>query len=160
MSFIFSTEAYYTHKQEAAEFKRSADVHSHDFLFDDADLSYVMSHFQEESTAISILAQMGGVEGISYALRTDVNTGLGKDEIDDESGDALEHRRSQYGTNTVTEKPPIPFYKLCLQELEDPMLKVLIGAGIISIITGAIQHPEVCDLPSACCHFAKMRCFF
>ena len=143
MSFIFSTEAYYTHKQEAADFKRSEDVFGHEFLFEEDDLSYVMSHFQEESTAISILAQMGGVEGISYALRTDVNTGLGKDEIDDGTGDALNHRRSLYGTNTVTEKPPVPFWKLCLDELGDAMLRILILAGIVSIVVGLIQHPEV-----------------
>jgi len=138
MSFIQSTESYYTHKREAPDFKRSENLHDHNFLFDREDLSYLMTHFQEEQTAISILAQMGGVEGISYALRTDMSSGIGRDELDDI--DCLPLRREKYGTNQITEKPPIPFWKLCLDELGDDMLKVLIVAGLISIVTGAIQH--------------------
>ena len=137
MSFIQSSEAYYTHKKEAAAFKQSASVFDHNFLFDSDDLSYLMSHFQEEQTAISILAQMGGVEGISYALRTDMSMGLGKDEVDD--GDAFEFRRNKFGTNKVTEKPPTPFWQFCWDELGDEMLRVLIIAGLVSIIVGAIQ---------------------
>lgn len=138
MSFIQQTESYYTHKRDAADFKRSKDVFEHQFLFDADDLAYLMGQFQEESNAISILAQMGGVEGISYALRTDMLTGLGSDEVNDQ--DAFAHRRSLYGTNQLTEKPPVPFWKLCYEETEDPMLRVLIIAGFISIITGAIDH--------------------
>eukprot|EP01084_Bolivina_argentea_P295942 509620_1 len=140
MSFIQQTESYYTHKREAADFQRSKNVFDHDFIFDDEDLSYLMSCFQEEHIAISILAQMGGIEGLSYALRTDMSSGLGSDEVSDE--DALEHRRGKYGINEVTQRDAEPFWKLCMAELEDPMLKILIAAGVISIITGAIQHPE------------------
>jgi len=137
MSFIQQSEAYYTHKKEAAAFKQSKSVYEHDFLFDSDDLSYLMSHFQEEATAISILAQMGGVEGISYALRTDRSTGIGHDEVDDD--EAFAYRREKFGTNRVTEKPPTPFWQFCWDELGDEMLRVLIVAGIISIIVGAIQ---------------------
>eukprot|EP01084_Bolivina_argentea_P101530 182013_1 len=121
MSFIQQTESYYTHKREAGgDFQRSESVFDHKFLFDVDDLSYLMSYFQEEASAISILAQMGGVEGISYALRTDMSSGLGKDEIkgegdvddeeeddDEESDNALAYRQSLYGSNSVTEKPPM-----------------------------------------------------
>jgi len=69
-----------------------------------------------------------------------MSSGLGKDEIDDI--DAIQHRVTLFGTNFVTEKSGIPFWKLCYGETEDPMLRVLIIAGIISIVTGAIQHPE------------------
>lgn len=138
MSFIQQTESYYTNKREQADFKRSKTVQDHDFLFDADDLSYLMGQFQEESNAISVLSQMGGVEGIAYALRTDMSSGLGDDEIGDP--DAFAHRQTLYGSNSLTEKPPIPFWRLCLDELEDPMLKVLMVAGVVSIITGAIQH--------------------
>jgi len=142
MSFIQNTEAYYTHKREAADFKRSKNVYDHEFLFDHEDLSYLMSHYQEEPIAISILAQMGGVEGIAYALRTDLAKGLGADELDEEDDGALKHRRGEYGSNFLSEKPPKSFWALCWDETEDPMLRVLIVAGIISIVTGAISHPE------------------
>eukprot|EP01083_Nonionella_stella_P056300 148336_1 len=157
MSFIQQTESYYTHKREAGgDFQRSESVFDHKFLFDVDDLSYLMSYFQEEASAISILAQMGGVEGISYALRTDMSSGLGKDEIkgegdvddeeeeddDEESDNALAYRQSLYGSNSVTEKPPIPFWSLCYDETKDPMLRVLIVAGVVSIVTGAFQHPK------------------
>lgn len=143
MSFIQYSEAYYTHKKEATTFKQSKNVFEHNFLFDSDDLSYLMSHFQEEPVAISILAQMGGVEGIAYALRTDMSTGLGEDEVPrdvvDEENEAFSFRRDKFGSNKVTEKPPTPFWKFCLDELGDDMLKVLIGAGIISITVGAIS---------------------
>jgi len=142
MSFIQNSEAYHSRKQEAAKFKPSANVFDHNFLFDSDDLSYLMSHFQEEQTAVAILAQMGGVEGIAYALRTDMSMGLGEDEVGkDGEGDeeAFEFRRTKFGTNKVTEKPPTPFWAFCLDELEDPMLRVLIIAGIVSIIVGAID---------------------
>eukprot|EP00486_Rosalina_sp_Unknown_P014513 CAMPEP_0201579392 /NCGR_PEP_ID=MMETSP0190_2-20130828/26911_1 /ASSEMBLY_ACC=CAM_ASM_000263 /TAXON_ID=37353 /ORGANISM="Rosalina sp." /LENGTH=769 /DNA_ID=CAMNT_0048013763 /DNA_START=180 /DNA_END=2486 /DNA_ORIENTATION=+ len=139
MSFIQQTERYYTNKKDQqADFKRSKTVQDHDFLFDADDLSYLMGQFQEEPNAISVLAQMGGVEGISYALRTDMSSGLGEDEVGD--ADATAHRQTLYGKNSLTEKPPVPFWRLCLDELEDPMLKVLIVAGVVSIVTGAIQH--------------------
>ena len=98
MSFIQQTESYYTHKRDAADFKRSKDVFEHQFLFDADDLSYLMGQFQEEPNAISVLAQMGGVEGIAYALRTDMSSGLGQDGVDDPDAFAL--RQTEYAKNS------------------------------------------------------------
>eukprot|EP00484_Ammonia_sp_Unknown_P011182 CAMPEP_0197073056 /NCGR_PEP_ID=MMETSP1384-20130603/210406_1 /TAXON_ID=29189 /ORGANISM="Ammonia sp." /LENGTH=1037 /DNA_ID=CAMNT_0042511881 /DNA_START=129 /DNA_END=3241 /DNA_ORIENTATION=+ len=139
MSFIQQTEAYYSHKREVNELKKSENVFDHHFVFDADDLSNILSHFQEEHIAISLLAQMGGIEGISYALRTDMISGLGKDEIADP--DSFSHRRTLFGSNEESAKPPVPFLLLCWEELKDPMLRILLIAAFISTITGAIQHP-------------------
>jgi len=128
------------HKKEAGTFKRTQKLEDHKWIFDADDLAYVMSSFQEESNAIALLAQMGGKEGVAYALRTDLYTGLGKDEVTDE--DALAIRRKEFGSNELTVKPPIPFWRLCLDEFADPMIRVLCVAGFASIIAGAIERPE------------------
>ena len=85
---------------------------------------------------------MGGVQGIGFALRTDILQGIGKDEIESGNNDALVRRRELYGKNELTKKPPKPLYVLCFEQLQDPMLLVLCIAGLISIIVGAIEEPS------------------
>lgn len=42
----------------------------------------------------------------------------------------------------VPRRPPASFWELCSEALEDVMLRVLIGAGVISLIVGFVEHPS------------------
>jgi len=139
MSFIQETEHYYNFLEQNKNqtFKKSETIQDHKFLYDTDDFKKLFSHFQEEDEAQSLLAQMGGVEGIAYALRTNINTGLSEDELKDNI--AFDLRKEMFGSNELTKKESEPFWKLCLDELGDPMLQVLIVAGIIALIVGIVK---------------------
>ena len=143
MSFIQETEVYYNflEKNRNQTFERSKTIQDHKWLYDIEDFKKLFSHFQEEDEAQSILAQMGGVEGIAYALRTDINNGIGIDEIKDDltKKESFDIRKEKFGSNTLTKKEAEPFWRLCLDELGDPMLQVLIVAGIIALIVGIVK---------------------
>lgn len=80
---------------------------------------------------------MGGVEGIAAALRTDLKDGLFADELDQDPN--LSKRKTAFGENFI-EKPPLrSFWSHCWEQLQDPMLIVLVIAGFISIVVGSID---------------------
>jgi len=54
--------------------------------------------------------------------------------------EALCFRREKLGSNSVTEKAATPFWRFCVDELGEEMLRVLIGAAIISMVVGAIDE--------------------
>jgi magnesium-transporting ATPase (P-type) len=41
----------------------------------------------------------------------------------------------------VPRRPPATFWELSKEALEDVMLRVLIGAGVISLVVGFVEHP-------------------
>jgi len=85
-----------------------------------------------------ILAEMGGVQGLAAATRTDIRAGLFHDEVSE--GD-FAVRRAKFGENKF-EKPPLnSIWAHMWEALQDPMLIVLIIAGVISVIVGAIEDP-------------------
>ncbi|CEP02431.1 hypothetical protein PBRA_009015 [Plasmodiophora brassicae] len=80
----------------------------------------------------SLLAEMGGVQGLAAALRSNLRTGLHSDEFSTQ----FAKRRVAYGRNAV-DKPPCPsFLKLAWQALHDPMLVALCTAGTVSMGIG------------------------
>lgn len=84
------------------------------------------------------LAEMGGVQGLAKAFRTDLQRGVYKDEVDE----GFKRRQDVYGVNLFPKKPSRHFLSLCLDELKDPMLIILMVAGTISIVAGAIDDPK------------------
>lgn len=140
MSFVQHTEDYFHFKQDQPVFKRSQTIQQHDWIYDCDDLGEIMACFQEEDFAIAKLAEMGGVQGIAFALRTNTATGIGEDEINND--EALAVRQKLFGVNALTHKPPTPFWELVLDQLEDLMIRILIVCGIVSIIIGAVQDPQ------------------
>jgi Ca2+-transporting ATPase len=143
MSFISATETFVEHRRQQVSLKKSKDVFTHKFLYDADDLQEMMSHFQEEDFALARLAEMGGVPGLAYALRTDETKGLEADETKgDDTEAAMAHRQEMFGKNEITRLPPTPIYELMLNELEDPMLRILVVAGLVSMIIGAVQDAK------------------
>ena len=85
-----------------------------------------------------IFIEMGGLHGLAYALRTDTQGGLRDDERDTEYA----KRRGLYLSNEYPLPHVRPFYVHMLENFQDPMLQVLVVAGIISIAAGSYQHPS------------------
>ena len=141
MSFISNTEGYYTFKKADEVVKAADDIADHDWFYSAELLTDLMSHFQEEEVALAQLAELGGVPGVSFALRTSQTQGIGKDELN-KWAEAYATRVEEYGANKITRKPPRPFWELCLDELEDLMLRILIVCAFISITVGAIFEPD------------------
>lgn len=106
-------------------------LEDHHFFFDRDDIAVMKG-------SIGKLGEMGGVQGLAAAFRTDLKTGLLKDEM----SSSFERRREIYGRNVFERPPPTPFLMLCWEALQDPMLLILIIAGIVSIVAGSIAHPS------------------
>jgi len=144
MSFIQNTEHFYEFERTKTSYTTSKSISAHEWMYDVLDLSDLMSKFQEEPLAIARLAEMGGVEGLAYALRTDLTNGIGEDECNSPQNfeEAREIRQRKFGKNEIQRQPPTPLWKLCFEQLGDPMLIILLCSGCISIIIGAIEHPK------------------
>ena len=76
------------------------------------------------------------MHALAASFRTDLNKGIYKDE------ESFERRQEKYGKNLFEQAPPKPFYRLCLDELQDPMLIILMIAGAVSIIAGTVEDPD------------------
>jgi hypothetical protein len=80
------------------------------------------------------LKALGGVEGLAKALHTDVVAGL------DPAGQALasidEHLKV-YGANRYKERPTKNFFALCWENLQDPIILLLIAAALVGAAGGA-----------------------
>ena len=61
---------------------------------------------------------------------------------DKNKSEGVERRKIQFGSNQITHPPGKTWFQLAWEELEDLMLRVLIVCGFISMIVGAIEHPN------------------
>lgn len=73
-------------------------------------------------------------DDVEQALSTSMGRGL-------TSAEAA-RRLEKFGPNRLKGKPPVPKWKRFLQQFEDPLVYLLIGATIISFITWIIQNSQ------------------
>ena len=106
-----------------------APLSEHEFIFQPNELHYMQGSF-------SVLAEMGGSQGLASALRSDVKTGLQPDEAD---AAVFDRRRALYGSNVFAQAELPSFLQLCADILSDPMLIVLLIAGVVSIALGLVD---------------------
>ncbi len=83
-------------------------------------------------------AQMGGLPGLAIALRTTLSEGLLDDELSSERG--LADRRQRFGQNVVPRRPQATFWELCVDALDDPLERVLLTAGFVSLALAMINE--------------------
>jgi len=136
MSFFLHSKDYLESlKQSHAPGQSIAD---HKWILAKEDLAEFSSLYLDDKhrEAKAKLVEMGGVEGISFALHTSTMTGLSQD---DQIPENIEMRTDRYGKNVIEKKPPKSFLGLCWDLLQDPMLILLIACGCISIIAGIIE---------------------
>jgi len=71
-----------------------------------------------------------GVEGIAKTLNSNIKTGIEGTAID------IETRISRYGSNAQKPRKMNTFLDLVLECFEDTILKILIGAAVVSFLGG------------------------
>eukprot|EP00461_Guttulinopsis_vulgaris_P004484 UN04486 len=86
----------------------------------------------------AVLNELGGLYGVSYGVRSSLDQGI----PEDEKATDYQTRKELYGTNQLPLPPVNPLYQHMIDALGDEMLIILIIGGIVSIITGSIQHPD------------------
>jgi Ca2+-transporting ATPase len=92
---------------------------------------------------MSKLKELGGVAGICTTLKTDQQHGLDPASSGDMSID--EHRRV-YGANTF---PPVPqknFFALCWENVQDPIILLLIAAALVSSRIVKLLEPRAKEM--------------
>ena len=82
----------------------------------------------------SNLDAIGGQEGLSKMIGVDMQTGLTNEQVL-----AL---RSKFGENKFPESPMESYLELLLGALSDTTLLILIAAATVSVIIGALTHPD------------------
>lgn len=104
---------------------------------------------------------MGGVPGLCGALRTNAKSGIYKDECggaDEDPEVVFAKRIGVFGRNILDRPPLKTFWEHCLDALEDPMLIILMIAGTVSIVLGAVKCPASgMRLPFVCASVPPAR---
>lgn len=75
------------------------------------------------------LKELGGAAGLCSALGTDAHTGLSQAAKGSES---VEEHRRVYGPNTLPSTPQKNFFLLCFENVQDPIILLLIAAALVS----------------------------
>lgn len=78
---------------------------------------------------------LGGIEGLSSKLKTNLLTGLSG------SDDDLQKRTKYYGKNEIPPKPPKSIFRLAFEALQDPTLIMLMICAVISVGL-SFYHPQ------------------
>lgn len=68
------------------------------------------------------------VQSLAQALKTDLQKGLKTDAAD------LNQRRKNFGANRLKPLPPVSFFEVLLDALDDFTLLILIGSGALSLL--------------------------
>ena len=79
---------------------------------------------------------MGGEEFILDGLKTNVKTGLMGDP------EALELRRTAFGTNALNKKDPKTFMEIVCETLDDFVMKILIGCAVVNLLIALTKYAE------------------
>jgi len=86
------------------------------------------------SDDVDFLYQEGGYDWLARGIKTDVNNGI--------SSSTIEARSRFYGTNEKKQIPPKGFFELAWNTLEDFILRILVIAGVASIIINMVVEAD------------------
>ncbi|TPX40838.1 hypothetical protein SeMB42_g05849 [Synchytrium endobioticum] len=71
---------------------------------------------------------------VCQLLRVNPRTGLPKSDVD--------KRAEEYGKNELPHDPPTPLWKLVLEQFQDQLVLILLGAAVISFVLAALETDE------------------
>jgi len=131
-SFVRRTSSF-----TAATAKLAAEAAAKDGEFElDAD---DLAKYREDG-GLEELDKLGGLKVLIKELHTNAQDGLGSDELQTIRLDA---RKQRFGENKVPRKDPATFLELIVESLEDFMVRVLIVAGVVSLILETVENPSI-----------------
>lgn len=76
------------------------------------------------------LRQLGGVTGLAESLQSHAHNGL--DPNVQEGPASIEEHRRVYGANTMPAMAQKNFFMLCFENVQDPIILLLIAAALVS----------------------------
>ncbi|KAI8473287.1 MAG: plasma membrane calcium ATPase [Monoraphidium minutum] len=89
-----------------------------------------------EAKDMDKMRQMGGVSGLARAIRSHEHDGLDPDATPGAPESVQEHTRV-FGPNRYKEVPPKNFFALCWENIQDPIILILIVAALASTVLGS-----------------------
>jgi len=111
---------------------------SQKFEIETEKLTSIVTGYQQRAPEklddLRIITELGDLEGIAKALKTDLRKGL--------SGTDNAERRSEFGNNMQPPAKVRGFCKIVIDVLEDLLLRVLIVCGVISIVINMIIEED------------------
>ncbi|PIN02373.1 Calcium transporting ATPase [Handroanthus impetiginosus] len=100
--------------------------------FSCVDQSSLTSLVKEKS--LEQLAKLGGIEGISASLNTDLQHGINGDRPED-----IASRQEAFGTNTYQKQPTKSFFHFVWKAFKDPTILILLACAALSLGFGMKQ---------------------
>lgn len=100
-------------------------------------LKSLMTHRGKELIEKLNSTEYSGIQGLLEKLKVDSTKGL-----DSKNEPDFEQRRNAYGRNEIPQKPMKTFIAFCIQAIQDPILMLLLGCAIISIILSLYKPPK------------------
>ncbi|PIN02933.1 Calcium transporting ATPase [Handroanthus impetiginosus] len=95
-------------------------------LFSCVDQSSLTNLVKEKS--LEQLAKLGGIEGISASLNTDLQHGINGDHPED-----IASRQEAFGTNTYQKQPTKGFFHFVWEAFKDPTILILLACAALSL---------------------------
>jgi Ca2+-transporting ATPase len=97
------------------------------------------------------------VQGIAKALCTDPHHGL-PDAADAAAAVSVEEHSRVFGPNKFKEVPPKNFFMLCYENLQDPIILLLIAAALVRVAGHSLLPAGRCHTPSAPTNMLQTAC--
>jgi len=118
-----------------------AKIEDFNFIFDKRDLAEYGDFYSYDKHKLlrAKLGEMGGVPGLSYALHTSLQSGLGADDL---TASGIATRNAIFGENEIPKPAARSFFQLMWDALQDAMLLLLIILGVMSIPIGVSHDPD------------------
>ncbi|KDO33672.1 calcium-translocating P-type ATPase [Saprolegnia parasitica CBS 223.65] len=88
----------------------------------------------DDARVADAIAALGGVDGLAAALDVRLDVGLSSANTDD-----LVRRTAMFGTNDLVTDPPLTLLARMRLAFEDVTLRILFGAGVVSLLLGGAQ---------------------
>ncbi|KAA8548700.1 hypothetical protein F0562_000384 [Nyssa sinensis] len=92
-----------------------------------------LTHIVKEKN-LDQLDTLGGVQGLAFTLKTDVERGIHGDAED------ISHRHVAFGTNTYSKPPTKSFFHFVWEALRDPTILILLVCAALSLAFGIKEH--------------------
>ncbi|KAI9089736.1 hypothetical protein K1719_029029 [Acacia pycnantha] len=81
---------------------------------------------------VETLQTLGGVHGVTSALKTDIQNGVKDGDGDDDPDDVL-RRRDAFGSNTYPKPPTRSFFHFVIEGFKDPTILILLVCAALSL---------------------------
>jgi Ca2+-transporting ATPase len=88
------------------------------------------------------LQRLGGVTGLASKIQSDAHNGV--DPAVKTGPSSIEEHRRVFGANTMPAMPQKNFFMLCFENVQDPIILLLIAAALVRVCSASRHSGCLC----------------